>query len=128
MTANPRIVAFAWGMAFLCTAVGVGVVLSDAPAYEVPASEIRPPLSKPGPPVPDTVEGDGTYVVGKQIQRGVYQNAGGPRCTWTRLTDLTGTAGSVYDRGTSPGRITLSLPEPVVAFETHGCAEWVMVR
>lgn len=135
MTADPRIVAFAWVMATACVGVGVAVVLADSPTYEVPASVIQRPSALPGTPVPqpeyappltDRITGDRTVVVGKQVKRGVYATAGGPRCTWATYTSLP--PGTVRARGTAPDRTTVDLSSDVAKFETNGCPEWVMVR
>ncbi|HWD83303.1 MAG TPA: hypothetical protein VG497_30595 [Kribbella sp.] len=130
MTADPRIVAAAWAVVAVCVAIGVAVVLADSPAQsvKVPQSVIARPLSKPGPPVPARIHGDGTFVVGKQVKAGSYRTAGGPRCRWARLDDLRGLPGSVRDSGPAPTWTQVDLIDGVVGFETHGCAEWVMVR
>lgn len=128
MTADPRIVAFAWVMAAACVAVGVGVVLSDSPTYEVPQSVVQRPSVQPeyAPPVTTRITSDRTVVVGKQVKRGVYATAGGPRCTWVTYASLP--PGAVRARGTAPDRTTVDLGSAVAKFETNGCPEWVMVR
>lgn len=131
MTADPRIVAGAWAAVVVCVAVGVAVVLADSPARSakrtvtIPASVIARPTSKPGPPVPDRIPGDGRFVVGKQVKAGSYRSAGGPRCRWARLDDF---RGDVRDTGVAPDWTQVDLVDAVAGFETHGCPDWVMVR
>lgn len=56
MTANPRIVAFAWAMVGVIVAVSVAVVATDSPTYDVPPSVVQRPKSQPGTPVPQPNE------------------------------------------------------------------------
>ncbi len=135
MTTDPRAVLAAGVVALVIGVVGLVVVLSDSPATDAakvarPSAEPGPPVRQPeqAPPLSEKITGDGVVVVGKHVKRGTYRTAGGPRCTWARLTDLTGEPGSSVDRGRATDRAEVDLPKGVVGFETHGCPEWVMVR
>lgn len=95
MTANPRIVAFAWGMVALIVAVGVTVVATDKPTtYKIPSSVLQRPTAQPGTPVPAdrpvpqklTV---GVHRVAAQGKYELWQMPPGPVCFqhngWTSL-------------------------------------------
>lgn len=126
MTTDPRALLAAAAAIALIGAIGVAVVLSDQPATN--AGRNARHQAEQAPPLAETITGDGSFIVGKHVKAGTYRTAGGPRCTWARLSDLTGDATSDRDRGTAPGRTTVDLVAGVAGFETHGCPEWVMVR
>lgn len=133
MTTDPRALIVAGASILgIVTTCWIFVVLTDTPAHDatvkLPQPVIARPTSKPGPPVPARVPGDGTFIVGKQIKAASYRTAGGPRCRWARLDDLRGRPNSVRDSGPAPTWTQVDLVDGVVGFETHGCAAWVMVR
>lgn len=134
MTGDPRAIAAALAAAVVCAGIGVVVVWNDQPAISVGAA-IRPPTPRPGPPVPqrqveeappvrDTVPGDGTWYIGKEIKRGTYRTTGSEICLWERLGD-----GLVVITGAfRGGPQTVALGKDDVAFTTQGCPVWELVR
>jgi hypothetical protein len=92
----------------------------------------RPPAPASAEPArPATVEvvGDGTYVVGTDVQPGTYRSAGvregAPgRCAWRTRA---GTATVARGGGTAGERQVVEITEKVTAFETAGCTPWVKV-
>lgn len=92
MTANPRIVAFAWTMVALIVTVGVAVVVSDSPTYDVPPEVVR--RATPATPAPTVLPTYAKLTVGarRAATAGKYemwQMPPGPICLqhngWTSL-------------------------------------------
>lgn len=123
MTSDRNAIITAYVCAVAIVAIAIGVVLNDSPAQNARNRQVEE-----APPLAETISGDGVFIVGKHVKRGTYRTAGGPRCTWARLTDLTGEPASILDRGPAPGRQEVDLVKGVIGFETRGCPEWVMVR
>jgi hypothetical protein len=68
--------------------------------------------------------GDGTYIVGVDIEPSTYRSAGGPACYWARLygTDIA-TSPIIYSAYAPHGAQVIVYPTDV-AFFTQGCAPW----
>ncbi|WP_424867554.1 hypothetical protein [Streptomyces sp. SAI-229] len=85
------------------------------------------PAKKPG--AATTVEGDGQYLVGEDMQAGTYKTAGPEKgsiienCYWARTKDASGEFGAIIanDNLQGQGRVTVNKGE---YFETNGCQEW----
>lgn len=88
------------------------------------------PAKKPGPA--NTVEGDGQYLVGEDMQAGTYKTAGPEKgsiienCYWARTKDASGEFGAIIanDNLQGQGRVTVNKGE---YFESNGCQEWTKV-
>jgi hypothetical protein len=88
------------------------------------------PAEKPGPAT--TVEGDGQYLVGEDMQAGTYKTAGPDKsgfvdnCYWARAKDASGEFEALIanDNLQGQGRVTVNKGE---YFETNGCQEWAKV-
>ena len=94
----------------------------------LPPTPRRTPVEV-SPPVKASA-GDGTWLVGKQIKRGVYRTAGdGAACFWALRSNL------AYDDDaivvSSHGRRgaqTVAVGPNVREFITYGCGRWELVR
>ncbi|MFF4650889.1 hypothetical protein [Streptomyces sp. NPDC001380] len=88
------------------------------------------PTRKPG--LPSTIDGDGQYLAGEDIQPGTYKTAGpgdgssGFGCYWARLKNTSGELGAIIanDNITGQSRVTVRKGE---YFETKGCRAWEKV-
>ncbi|MFG3304681.1 hypothetical protein [Streptomyces wuyuanensis] len=88
------------------------------------------PAKKPGPP--SSIDSDGTFLVGEDIQAGTYKSAGpeddnfGLGCYWARHEDASGELTGIIanDNTTGQTRVTVNKGE---YFETKGCLEWQKV-
>ncbi|WP_406725118.1 hypothetical protein WJ438_11265 [Streptomyces sp. GD-15H] len=88
------------------------------------------PAKKPGPDT--TIEGDGQYLVGEDMQAGTYKTAGPEKnsiienCYWARTKDASGEFGAIIanDNLQGQGRVTVNKGE---YFETNGCQKWAKV-
>ncbi len=77
----------------------------------------------PPPPGPLVMDHDGTFVVGTEIQPGVYTSAG-PRpdgtCYWRRI----GADKTTVDNALSKQPQTVQIEATDLAFKTNGCQPW----
>ncbi|WNZ10998.1 hypothetical protein [Streptomyces sp. 11x1] len=83
-------------------------------------------------PTDDEFPGGGTFIVGEDIEAGVYRSDG-PQggdvtyCSWTRLNDATHEAGDTIAANGGSGPDTVTIKESDKAFSTSGCRPWVRV-
>jgi hypothetical protein len=76
-----------------------------------------------------SIAGDGTYIVGGDVQPGTYKSAGpGDRpvgmCYWARHKDTTGDMDSIIANNLGKGPQVVTIKKTDGAFETRGCATW----
>lgn len=71
-----------------------------------------------------TIPGDGTFLVGDDIQPGTYRTAGGAGCYWARLKGTSGELGDIIANGNVTGPTTITIAPSDAAFQTSGCVEW----
>lgn len=116
-------------------AAAVLVVWSDNPAMGAAdhAAHVAKPTAAPGPavPQPNTVPGDGTFLVGTkagQVRPGVYQTAAGESCYWERLSDLSGEyTGLLMNGGFRKGQKLVQVEQGDYAFSSQNCGTWTAV-
>jgi zinc-ribbon domain len=69
--------------------------------------------------------GDGTYIVGTDIQAGTYRSSGQSSCYWERESDFTGGGvGSIIanDNTDTPAVVTIDASDK--GFKSHNCGTW----
>lgn len=71
--------------------------------------------------------GDGTYLVGHDVQPGLYRAAATPGCYWARLHDLNGTIYSIADNGNTDGQVTIQIQASDRAVEVSGCGDFTRI-
>ena len=73
-----------------------------------------------------TAIGDGTYVVGTDIQPGIYKTAGGGdgACGWSRLSNLSGGFDAIIANGIASGPTTVEVLPGDKAFQLQGGCDW----
>ena len=129
----------AGGIALMIGAIVVGVCYQEATATRAAdATAVAQPTATPGPPVPqpvemsppiaDTVPGDGSWVIGREIKRGTYRTAGRVGCYWQRLQAHPSGKWLIVDSAQRDIAQTVALDPADVAFASQGCEPWVMVR
>ena len=113
----------------------VTVTASPAPAPSASASasarkaasqdspEQRSRTAGAGVGAGSTIPGDGTYLVGEDIQPGTYQAGGadGRICSWQR----TGVSVTSLGEARGPARVSVQAGE---TFTSDGCQEWTLSR
>jgi hypothetical protein len=98
-----------------------------------PGSVLPGPAPAPGA-APATTVGDGTYVVGVDIQPGTYRTTGPSEdaavkmCFWTRRKDTSGEFKSVIASNVAQGPTTVTIKPSDGAFESRGCAPWAKLN
>lgn len=120
--------------------VGAYVVWRDDPARAAadkaavvstskPTASAPPRRSPEYAPPASSVMGDGTWLLGKEVKRGLYSAPGGARCYWERVSDLSGAPEAIIDNAfgrSGPQKVALGKGD--FAFTSQGCGTWVMVR
>lgn len=72
----------------------------------------------------NTIPGDGIWVVGDEIQPGVYKAQGsGSGCYWARLNSLDGF--DIISNHFGSANVSVEIHSGDAAFETSGCGSWV---
>jgi hypothetical protein len=96
--------------------VGSAAATATAQADPTPA----PPAPPPGPTT--TIDGNGTYTVGKDIQPGVYSSAGpvgDGACYWKRISGT-----SIVDNAMSKKAQIIQIDPTDTTFTTSECQPW----
>jgi hypothetical protein len=107
----------------------VGAAASTATALADPAP--APPPPAPGPPLPGpepppapktTIDADGTYAVGTDIQPGVYSSAGpvgDGACYWKRVN-----GSAIVDNALTKKAQIVQIEATDTSFTTNECQAW----
>jgi hypothetical protein len=67
---------------------------------------------------------DGTWAAPSQVAPGRWQAPGGPGCYWARLSDLSGSVGSILASETFDGPLLVDLDGTEAAFTSKNCGDW----
>ncbi|KUO12597.1 hypothetical protein AQJ58_09680 [Streptomyces sp. DSM 15324] len=102
------------------------------PAVTVTEKVTVTPKATKKPGAATTVEGDGQYLVGEDMQAGTYKTAGPDKsglidnCYWARTNDASGEFEAIIANANlaGQGRVTVRKGE---YFETNGCLKWTKV-
>lgn len=81
-----------------------------------------------GKPATGTIPGNGTYLVGTDIQPGTYRSTGNQHCYWARLSDTSGSLDDKIANGISDGQIVVTIAPTDAAFESMMCNDWTLVQ
>jgi hypothetical protein len=101
-------------------AVGAALVLVGCAASTGLASADPAPAPSPGPKT--TIDGDGTYAVGKDIQPGTYSSAGpvgNGACYWKRTSGT-----NIVDNALSKKAQIVQIQPTDTSFTTNECQAW----
>ena len=72
--------------------------------------------------------GDGTHIVGTNIEPGTYRNAGGRFCYWARLSGFSGEFDDILANGTLEGVSgVVTIKASDTGFNSQGCGNWYLV-
>lgn len=74
----------------------------------------------------NTIPGDGTFIVGEDIQPGTYETEGSEYCYWERLSGTSGAMDDVIANGVPTGPAIITISPSDEAFLTEGCSEWTL--
>ena len=72
------------------------------------------------------IPGDGTFLVGKDIQAGTYRSEGKNTygCYWARLSDTTGEGSAIIANGNAQSPAIVKVTAGDKAFQTTDCKPW----
>lgn len=102
--------------------VGVAAPPPEAPAEPAPPED----PAAPGDPAEGaaTIDGDGTYLVGADIEPGTYRSAGTDTCYWARLSGTSGNFEEIIANNFGAGQQVVTIDPSDAAFETTMCGSW----
>ncbi len=102
----------------------------EAAVAEREAKVKQAEAAKPAQPKASASFGDGTYVVGEDIQPGQYKTKGtGDLCYWARLKSTDGGFGAIIANNASTGgQPVVTIKKSDKAVETRDCGDWTRVR
>ena len=114
---------FLLGLFFGCTA-GAIIATPEVDPDPVVTVTAAPPRPKPRPSLVGV--GEGTFIVGEDIQPGRYKaRAAEGICYWARLKDGRGGFTSIIANDATEGQSVVTIRPSDYAFETDGCTPWV---
>ena len=93
-------------------------------ATEAPPTTEAPTTTAPPTTAAPAGFGDGTYVVGEDIDPGRYSAPGGEFCYWERLSGFGGTIDEIIANDISEGPATVEIAGSDAGFSTNGCGTW----
>jgi hypothetical protein len=99
-------------------------VTVTASAHAQPAQLPKTTTPAPAKAKPLTLDGDGTYIVGTDIQPGRWKADGSDLCYWARLKDDSGDFDAIITNHAGAGRATVTVARTDGAFTTTGCGTW----
>ena len=76
---------------------------------------------------PDATIGEGTHLVGIDIEPGTYATDGTESCYWERMSGTSGTFDDIISNNFGGGRQVVTIEESDVAFESTRCGTWEKV-
>lgn len=99
------------------------------PRLQAPAAppQVAPPATEPAAADGSTFPGDGTFLVGADVQPGTYRTKGGSPCYWARLSDVSGSFDSILANSVAQGPAIVEIKKTDKAFQSRGCAAWQTV-
>jgi hypothetical protein len=74
--------------------------------------------------LPKTKFGDGTYLVGTEIQPGTYKNSSSNSCYYERLSGLTGSLDEILSNENPSGPAIVEILSSDKAFKSQRCGTW----
>ena len=73
----------------------------------------------------NTVPGDGTFIVGEDIEPGTYKSKGQDGCYWERLSGLGGGIDDIIANDNASGLVSVEVLPSDRALQLSGCADFV---
>jgi hypothetical protein len=89
------------------------------------------PSSSSSSTAADVIRGNGTYLVGTDIQPGLWRSAGGAdglSCYWERVSNLSGGIDALIASDLSSGQQVVQIAPSDAAFVTKHCQDWHNVK
>jgi hypothetical protein len=70
------------------------------------------------------IPGDGTYLIGQEMEPGTWRSAGKKGCYWARKAGTSGQFSDLVANENTDGPAVVTIDPSDVAFETARCGEW----
>lgn len=71
--------------------------------------------------------GDGTHIVGEDIEPGTYRNSGNSSCYWARLSGFSGTTDSILANDNTRDQAIVTIESSDRAFQAKRCGTWTKI-
>lgn len=96
------------------------IVAESAPPPPAASDSAKPPRG------PATSMGNGTFLVGTDVEPGTYRSDGPLRtsCYWARLSGTGGELDDIIANNLGKGPATVTIKKSDAAFESSGCSRW----
>lgn len=72
----------------------------------------------------DTIPGNGTYMIGADIQPGTYRSVDNSGCYWSRLSGLSGSMGDILANDNVNGQAVVTIAATDKAFTSSRRTDW----
>ena len=93
-----------------------------------PISEAtEPPPTTTPVPGPATTFGDGTYIVGVDIEPGTYRNGGAGSCYWERLSGFGGSFDDIIANDNNDAVAIVTISASDAGFSVTRCGTWTRI-
>ena len=92
----------------------------------IPEATEAPPTTTPVPG-PATTFGDGTYIVGVDIQPGTYRNEGAGSCYWERLSGFGGAIDDIISNDNNDAIAIVAIATSDAGFSASRCGTWTRI-
>lgn len=102
---------------------------SPAPVNPTPPEQnsVAAVTTQTPPAQPLATFGDGTFIVGSDVQPGTYRNNGTSGCYYARLSGFDGTTGNILANGNSDSQVIITIKPTDKGFESSGCGTWAQL-
>src|SRR5690625_1057558 len=102
----------------------VAAEIDEREAAVAEAEAEAAPVAQPEQETNDGGIGDGTHIVGEDIEPGEYRADGGEFCYWERLSGTSGEFDDLITNDLGPGSHVVTIAESDAAFSSQDCGEW----
>ena len=99
----------------------------EATEIPQPTATSEPPPTTTPVPGPVTTFGDGTYIVGVDIQPGTYRNEGAGSCYWERLSGFGGAIDDIISNDNNDAIAIVTIATSDAGFSASRCGTWTRI-
>jgi hypothetical protein len=92
------------------------------PTTTAPTTTAAPTTTTP----PRPSFGEGTQLVGTDVQPGIYISEGSGGCYWQRLSGVSGDFDDILANGNSNDQVVIEIAASDTAFDSSNCARWTL--
>ncbi len=101
---------------------------SGSPSSTTSTSQTTSTQTTPASTSPQTSFGDGTFIVGTDIEPGTYRTTGGSNCYYARLSGFGGTDNNIIANANTNGNgAIVTIKASDAGFQSSGCDTWTQI-